>query len=160
MIQIFKFLVIAVFIPAISSAQEVQSLSFNQLNEILNNNNGKTRVINLWATWCKPCVEELPSFVKAEESPDYKNTEFIFVSVDFQSQAEKVKEKVKELKMRGTLVHLNEKGNEWIEKLDNDWSGAIPYTIMILPNGKRIYHYDWFENYDALKIFLDKNLPN
>src|ERR1041385_4922048 len=115
-------------IPAVSLAQEVKSLSFNDLKQIINNNNGKTKVINFWATWCKPCVEELPSFVKAQAEPDYKNTDFIFVSVDFQSQNEKVKEKAKELAMKGIIVQLNESGGDWIGKMDENWSGAIPYS--------------------------------
>ena len=86
--------------------------------------------------------------------------DFIFVSVDFQSQNQKVKEKIKELHLGGTLVQLNESGNDWIDKMDKNWSGAIPYTLLILPNGKRVYHYDWFETYNDLKTFLDKNLVN
>ena len=102
----------------------------------------------------------MPSFVKAPELSTYPNAEFIFVSVDFQSQNQKVKDKIKELQMRGTLVQLNETGNDWIERLDQEWSGAIPFTMIILPDGKRVYHYDWFANYEELKTFLDKNLPN
>ena len=159
-IKIFRLLLLSIVIPSISLAQEVKSLSFNDLNQIINNHDGKTKVINFWATWCKPCTEELPSFVKAQADPAYKKTDFIFVSVDFQSQNEKVKEKVKELAMKGVLVQLNENGGDWIGKMDENWSGAIPYTILILPDGKRVYHYDWFENYDELKTFLDKNIPN
>jgi len=159
-IKIFGILLLSFLIPATSPAQELQSLTFNDLNQIINNHDGKTKVINFWATWCKPCIDEIPALVKAEESPAYTNVEFIFVSVDFQSQNQKVKDKIKELTMKGILVQLNEQGGEWIEKLDENWSGAIPFTILILPNGKRVYHYDWFPNYDALKTFLDKNLPN
>jgi len=160
MIKVFKLLLLIFILPAIVSAQELQSLSFSELNAILNNHDGKAKLINFWATWCKPCNDELPSLVQAQGSPEYKNTEFIFVSVDYQSQAQQVKDKIKQYQMQGTLVHLNEKGGEWIEQLDENWSGAIPYTVLILPDGKRAYHYDWFENYDALKSFLDKNLPN
>src|SRR6185503_4768895 len=128
-IKIFRVLLLSLFIPAISSAQELQLLSFNDLNQILNNHDGKTRVINFWATWCKPCTDEIPSLVKAEESPAYANVEFVFVSVDFQSQNQKVKDKIKELGMKGILVQLNEQGGDWIGKMDENWSGAIPYTI-------------------------------
>ncbi|HYV94849.1 MAG TPA: TlpA disulfide reductase family protein [Chitinophagales bacterium] len=158
MIKIFRVLLLSFFIPAISSAQELQSLSYNDLDKVINNNDGKAKVINFWATWCKPCNDELPAFVKAAES--YPNVEFIFVSVDFQSQTQKVKDKIKELSMKGILVQMNEQGGEWIGKLDKNWSGAIPFTILILPTVRRVYHYDWFENYDALKTFLDKNLSN
>ena len=158
-IKIFRFLILLFFIPAFSSAQELQLLSFNELNKILTKNDGKAKLINFWATWCKPCNDEIPSFIQAQESPSYKNTEFIFVSVDFQSQNQKVKDRIREFNLKGTLVQLNEQGGDWIGKMDENWSGAIPFTILILPDGTRVYHYDWFENYDALKTFLDKNLP-
>lgn len=141
-------------------AQGVKLISFNDLNQIINQPDGKTKVINFWATWCKPCVDELPSFAKATQEDEYKNADFIFVSLDFVSQNEKVTDKVKELKLQQTVVQLNEKGYDWIDQFDSNWSGAIPYTILILPDGNRVYHYDWFENFAALKNFLDKNLPN
>ena len=146
--------------PTFCFGQELQVLSFNDLSQVVNKNDGKTKVINFWATWCKPCTEELPSFIHAEQATEYQNLEFIFVSVDFQSQNQKVKDKIKELHLEGTLVQLKEQGNDWIDKMDQNWSGAIPYTLLILPNGKRVYHYDWFENYSDLKTFLDKNLVN
>lgn len=142
------------------STQELQVLSFGDLSELVNKKDGKTRVVNFWATWCKPCIDELPSFIQAQEAPEYNNTEFIFVSVDFQSKHQEVKDKIKELHLEGTLVHLNEPGNDWIDELDKNWSGAIPYTMVILPDGKKVYHYDWFESYTDLKTFLDKNLVN
>ncbi len=141
-------------------AQQVQKLSYADLNKIVTKADGKAKLINFWATWCKPCVDELPEFVKAESSEDYKNIDFIFVSVDFQSQNEKVIQKAHDLNMQGSIVHLDERGSEWIEAMDKDWEGAIPYTILILPDGKRVSHYDSFENFDALKSFLDTNLPN
>jgi len=143
-----------------SIAQEVSPLSFTELNAMLQEKSGKTRMVNLWATWCKPCVEELPLFMKAKDEMKQDSIDFIFVSVDFQSQKQAVSDKVKQLNLSGTLIHLNEKGNDWIDQLDPNWSGAIPFTIMILPDGRRIYHYDAFENYEDIKNFLGKNLPN
>ena len=144
----------------ISYSQEVKLVSFNELSQIINRPDGKTKVINLWATWCKPCVEELPVFMKAVAEYGTQNTEFIFVSVDFLSQNQKVIDKVNELQMKGILVHLNESGSDWIDKMDPDWSGAIPYTILIRPDSGRSYHYDSFANYDELKNFLDKNISH
>jgi thiol-disulfide isomerase/thioredoxin len=158
--KITVFLVIVFFFSQSSFSQNVALISSSDLNVLINNNDGKTKVINFWATWCKPCVEELPFFMEAINDYKEKETEFIFVSVDFMSQHEKVEQKTKDLALTGTLVQLNEKGTDWIDELDKDWSGAIPYTILINPAGMRIHHYDSFSSYDELKKFLDKNLPN
>lgn len=160
MIKSFVILLIVMGYAGAAFSQNFQSLSFNDLDQLIKNHNGKTRVVNFWATWCKPCIEEMPAFIDAQRSANYKDIDFIFVSVDFQSQSEKVKDKISDLKMTGTIVQLNEKGTDWIDEMDKDWSGAIPYTIMIRPDGKKVSHYDWFENYGALKAFLDKNISN
>ena len=160
MTKIFGFFLFSIFISTFSRAQGVQLLSFNEVNQIISKKDEKTRVINFWATWCKPCVEELPLFKMAAEDAAFRNAEFIFISVDFQSQHQKVLDKIAELKLTGTQIHLNEKGTDWIDEIDPDWPGAIPYTMLILPDGKRIYHYDEFDNYNDLKNFLAKNLPN
>ena len=153
-------LLLALFACQRAHSQAVQVLSFTELNKIINQPDGRTKVINFWATWCTPCVAELPYFVQASENDGYKNIDFIFVSVDFQSQHQKVIDKVKQLKMKGTLVQLNEQGGDWIEQMDPQWQGAIPYTILIPADGNRSYHYDAFENFDALKTFIDTNYSN
>jgi thiol-disulfide isomerase/thioredoxin len=151
---------IALVMVKTSFSQEVKTVSFDELMKILNDHNGSTKVVNFWATWCKPCVDELPYFVQAADKMKNENFEFIFVSVDFLSVHASVVEKAKQIGLKGTLLHLNAPGNEWIDQVDSTWSGAIPYTILILPNRKRSTHYDQFDNYEALKSFLDKNIPN
>ncbi len=144
----------------ISVAQETNVISPDELVKTLSSNNGKTRLVNFWATWCKPCVDELPYFVKAAGERKADDVEFIFVSVDFQSQHNQVLEKEKQLGLKGSLIHLNATGNDWIDSVDKDWSGAIPYTLLILPNGKRISHYDQFETYEDLRSFINNANTN
>jgi thiol-disulfide isomerase/thioredoxin len=141
-------------------SQDLQQVSIDQLNYLLNNANGKTKIVNLWATWCIPCVTELPLFMQAKEELNSQNLEFIFVSLDFQSQSKNVTAKIKENNLAGTLVQLNEKENDWIEKFDEHWEGAIPYTILIKPDLKRVYHYDNFETITDLKTFITNNISH
>ena len=141
-------------------SQDVKTVTLEELLKIIHKEDGKPKLINFWATWCKPCVDELPYFVQVATGPKAKDVEFIFVSVDFQSVHPKVVEKARQLGLKGTVLHLNAPTNDWIDEVDKNWSGAIPYTILILPDGKRIYHYDEFENYEALKTFLDTNHLN
>lgn len=117
-------------------AQELRIVSYPELEKIISASSEKPTLVNLWATWCKPCVEELPYFISAHER--FKDeVEFIFVSLDFMSQTPKVKEMIKKLSMHGTMIQLNEPGGDWIDEMDKNWSGAIPYTLLYLPNGQK-----------------------
>jgi thiol-disulfide isomerase/thioredoxin len=149
------------FFVTISSplwAQKVSVIDYNSLEKILETRSDSAKIINLWATWCQPCLEELPYFVNEQKQWHGKPVTFIFVSLDFPSQEEKVKQKATDLKLPGAVLQLEEKGNEWIDRLDKNWSGAIPYTILILPGGNRIEHYDAFSSLQQLDSFLSKNL--
>ena len=142
------------------NCQDLKLVSFKELEKALTSGPDTVKVVNFWATWCKPCVEEIPYFVSAQNEWKDKKVRFIFVSVDFLSQTPKVKEMINRLSLTGTLLQLNERGSEWIDQLDKNWSGAIPYTILFSPNGEKREHYDAFHSYDDLNSFLQKNIIN
>jgi thiol-disulfide isomerase/thioredoxin len=156
----FLFMLVISFSSVAGNAQELKVVSYKELDKILSTPTDSVRVINFWATWCKPCVEELPYFIAANEELASSKIQFIFISLDFASQTTKVKELIAKLGMKGTLLQLNEHGGDWIDQLDKNWSGAIPYTILFLPNGERREHYDAFSSLDELKAFLNKNISN
>ena len=90
-----------------------------------------TLVINFWATWCKPCVQELPAFDSLTAA---KNTcQVILVSLDFKEDIEKkVNSFLKKNSVKSECVLLDEiNGNDYINKISEKWSGAIPATIFI-----------------------------
>ena len=92
----------------------------------------KVYVINFWATWCKPCVEELPEFEAITRTYRGKNVEVVLVSLDMQRQLEKtVVPFLNEKKIRSKVIHLNDPNqNEWIPKVDMHWDGSIPATLI------------------------------
>ena len=154
------FVLIISFSSAVGYSQDLKIVSYKELDQILSSSTGNAKVVNFWATWCKPCVEELPFFISAQNQLKDRNIQFILVSLDFMSQTPKVKEMIQKLSMRGTLLQLSEKGGDWIDELDKNWSGAIPYTILYLPNGEKREHYDAFNSLDDLQAFINKNLEN
>ncbi len=90
-----------------------------------------TLVINFWATWCKPCIQELPAFDSLNAS---KNTcQVILVSLDFKEDLEKkLNPFLKKNNITSECVLLDEvNGNDYINKISEKWSGAIPATIFI-----------------------------
>jgi thiol-disulfide isomerase/thioredoxin len=95
--------------------------------------NEKIQVINFWATWCAPCVKELPLFEKinTEQSAGVSVT---LVSLDFADQVEKVNSFITRKKLQSPVILLdNIDYNSWIDRVDTNWSGAIPATLIINP---------------------------
>lgn len=111
--------------------------NYDQLSQFINKDDGKTYVINFWATWCKPCVEELPYFEQLNDSYKNDKVKVILVSLDFKKQFEKklVPFMVERNLKSDVMVLLDPDSNTWINKVSDEWSGAIPATI--IHNGKK-----------------------
>jgi thiol-disulfide isomerase/thioredoxin len=112
-----------------------------KINDLLTriNNPDTTYVINFWATWCKPCVAELPSF---DSLSKISNVKILLVSLDFK---EDIQKKVNPFLVKNNIkmecVILDEiNGNDFIDKVDKSWSGAIPATLI-----KNKYHKNFIE---------------
>lgn len=110
--------------------------SFDDIAPLFNQNDGRTYVINFWATWCKPCVEEMPYFEQLvkEAGPD---TEVIAVSLDFKKDIEtKLKTFVDARPDLPPVIALADgKYNNWIDRVSPEWSGAIPGQDVRKPPG-------------------------
>lgn len=121
------------FLSSMASAQDVRVVSFQELETWINSQNDTTYVINFWATWCSPCVEELPHFEAMNEK--YKNDKLriLLVSLDFRSELEKkVIPFVVKKNIRSAAFLLDETdANSYIDKVSPDWSGAIPATLIV-----------------------------
>lgn len=123
---------------------------FNGLEKFLSTTNDKTYVVNFWATWCAPCIKELPYFEKL--NANYSDQlEVILVSLDFPSKYEtKLKPYIKEKKLQSKIVALNDvDSNTWIPKVDENWTGAIPATIIFNKNKRKFYEKSF--TYDELE---------
>jgi thiol-disulfide isomerase/thioredoxin len=90
-----------------------------------------TYVVNFWATWCKPCVQELPAFDSLYNKAGNRMLQIILVSLDFKEDLrEKVNPFLKNNQVKSACVLLDEvNGNEFINKISAQWSGAIPATL-------------------------------
>jgi thiol-disulfide isomerase/thioredoxin len=91
------------------------------------------QIINFWATWCAPCVKELPLFEKltAEGRKDVKIT-LVSMDLDLDPNPEKVYRFVSRKNVKTEVLMLDAQDpNSWIDKIDKEWSGSLPATIMI-----------------------------
>ncbi len=110
------------------------------IKELLKNNTDKVRLINIWATWCGPCVTEFPEFIKINRMYNARDFEFITISADKPEKKDKVLNFLKE-KQAANKNYLYSKDNKYamIEAVDPKWQGALPYTVLVEPGGKIVY---------------------
>ncbi|GAB1855857.1 hypothetical protein MHTCC0001_06920 [Flavobacteriaceae bacterium MHTCC 0001] len=119
---------------------DLEVYDFEGFQKFLNKKDNKTYVINFWATWCGPCVKELPYFEKL--NAQYKdNVEVILVSLDFPHLYEsKLKPFISKKKLKSKVIALNaDNENEWINSIDKSWSGSIPATILYNKNERKFF---------------------
>ena len=110
-----------------------------------------TYVINFWATWCAPCVKELPYFEQLREGNEMKPFKMILVSLDFKSKLEGVKSLIAKKGIESEVVLLADgRASEWIDLVDSTWSGAIPATLVIKSN-ERYFYEKSYESYKELE---------
>ena len=116
-------------------------------------------VVNFWATWCKPCVEELPYFEKAAQGFADKPIKIILVSQDAKSRHENVADFLKKNAYSSECFILSAGNpNIWIDKIEQQWSGTIPAT-MLYKNGTKIYFHEGdYENYEILEKIIHAKL--
>lgn len=140
------------------TAQQVPVYNFGQLEPLLNKRNDTTFVINFWATWCKPCVKEMPDLLKADQK--FKNEKFklILVSLDFDIHLEsKVLPFINKYDIESEVILLNDnKQHLWIDKVNKDWSGSIPITIIF--NEDFYFFREGEITFDELNELITKNL--
>lgn len=120
--------------------------------------NDTTYVVNFWATWCRPCVEELPHFEQLYQQYKDKKMRLILVSLDFEDQIKsKLIPFLEEKKLQGEVLVLGQKGmNEWIDKVDSTWSGALPATVIFNKNKRAFFEkqFNYVELEGELKQFF------
>jgi len=121
-------------IPHIMNAQnKIEVYNFEQLEKEWTVSGDSVVIVNFWATWCKPCVEELPEFEKLNKWISGKKAKLLLVSLDFPKQLKtSLIPFVKQKKLQSKVVLLDGGNpNNWIDRVSTDWSGAIPATLII-----------------------------
>ena len=120
-----------------SAAIEVRPIDANTLNILLHRRNGRVLMLNVWATWCVPCVEEFPDLVRLDASHRTRGVDVVTLSIDYEDEIEsKVKPFLRRMKA-GMPAYVNAfaKQEDFITALSAEWSGAIPATFVFDSSG-------------------------
>lgn len=129
---------------------------FDGLEPLLHKEDGKTYIINFWATWCKPCIEEMPYFERIHAEQKDNGVEVILVNLDMPNMWKTRLEPFVEKKdIKSQIVILDDpKQNDWIPKVAEEWGGGIPATL-IYNKEKRSFYERGF-TYEELNEELNK----
>lgn len=131
---------------------------YDGLAPLIRKEDDKIHVVNFWATWCAPCIKELPYFEQLQANYADKNVELLLVSLDFPRQYEsKLVPFLEKHQLKSRVVALDDVDqNRWIPAIDSSWSGAIPATIIYKGDQRRFYERSF--NYDELETEIKQFL--
>lgn len=136
-------------------------VNYDQLEPYLHKSNDTIYLVNFWATWCAPCVKELPAIKSVEQKYADKKFKVLLVSLDFAKELTgRVEPFIKSKNITSDVFLLNDPNqNRWIDKVDSNWSGEIPFTLIYGKNFRESYSQAFtFEELDSI-INLKLNLP-
>jgi peroxiredoxin len=142
------------------SEEEVslKSISADGICQLIANDSDKLRLINVWATWCGPCIMEFPDFVEINRMYRGRDFEFISISADKPEKQDKVLSflKQKEASNQNYIFDTDDK-YALIEAVDPEWQGALPYTLLVEPGGRIVYSQQGTINPQAMKRMIVDN---
>lgn len=134
----------------LNSLAQIKEYNFQEFEPLLHKQTDTTYIVNFWATWCSPCVAELPHFEKINQEFKNQKVKVLLVSLDFPKHKEsRLLPFVTKNNLKSEVIFLNDPdANAWIDKVDPNWSGAIPFTV-IYNSGQRKYYEQSFD-YEGL----------
>jgi peroxiredoxin len=139
----------------------LDSIDDKGIKELLKNKSDKLRLINVWATWCGPCVEEFSDFVTMNRMYRDRGFEFVSISADDPSKRDKALKFLQREEASGpNYIFTTDDKYKLIEAVDPKWQGALPYTVLVEPGGKVVYAHEGIIDPDQLKkiIFDDPQI--
>jgi len=108
--------------------------------KLAKNETDKLLVVNVWATWCGPCVAELPEFVTMNRMYRKRNFQLVTISLDEPDQKDAALKVLKEQRVAATnYLSTVESKDKLADLLDKEWQGPVPFTVVIAPGGKVLY---------------------
>ncbi len=131
---------------------KIDTIDADQIRELIKNNSTKLRLVNVWATWCGPCVAEFGDFVTMNRMYRRRDFEFISISADDPEKKQKALQFLQSQQASNTnYIFSTDDRYKLIDAVDPKWQGALPYTLLIEPGGKIVYRKDGAIDPAALK---------
>ena len=120
---------------AMAQSAEVLPVTYEELLSAIEDTEATATVVNFWATWCGPCREEFPAFVKLGKDFDTEGVRVLFVSMDFDDEVPEVQAFLEEQGWNQASYLRTGNDNEFIAALHQDWTGVLPATMVYDASG-------------------------
>jgi thiol-disulfide isomerase/thioredoxin len=119
---------------------DLESIGLDEMKRLIKNDSENLRLINIWATWCGPCITEFPELVEINFMYRHRSFELITISADNPEKDEQVLEFLRNhhASCKNYLFNSNDK-YALIESVDPNWQGALPYSLLVKPGGELLY---------------------
>lgn len=119
--------------------ERLSPLDESILQQVLKSNRGNVVLVNLWATWCAPCREEMPALVALQSRLASKGLKLVTVSADEPEDEASARQFLSEQKVPSpAYIKRVENDEKFIESLDPKWSGALPASFLYDRNGRKV----------------------
>jgi thiol-disulfide isomerase/thioredoxin len=127
------------------SPGKIEMLDFNEFEPWLYKETDSVYVINFWATWCAPCVREIPAFEEIHEKYGPEKVKVVLVSLDFPNQVDsRVLPFMERMNIQSKVILLDDPfSNRWIGRVSEEWSGAIPATVIYSKDYRGFYEREF-----------------
>ena len=150
--KLYLFLVCLSINHTIFAQKPIEIIKFQDLENLIQKDD-RIYVFNFWASWCKPCVTEMPAFETLANNFHLKKVSVIFISLDFKRDLKIVEKFVTDNQIKSKVYFIDEPDyNSWINKISPHWSGSIPATL--ISNGTRKEFYEQSFDYQSLSNII------
>lgn len=145
---IFAALLVALGVLAISildrskdpefSSELLRPIGAKSLLTEIEKSSASIKLLNVWATWCGPCIEEFPSLLKLREQYQSRGLELILVSADMPEEIDKIESFLRDQKVNFFTYLKTDSDEDFIKAMNPDWSGALPASFIYNRSGQMV----------------------
>lgn len=137
---------------------KLDTISASRIATVVKNHSGRLRLINLWATWCGPCVAEFDDLVTLNRLYRDRGLEFVSISADDPANKDKALTFLRRKQSSGiNYIYTGDDKYKMIEAVDPKWDGALPYTMLVNPDGKVVYSHQGAIDLEEVKKVIWNN---
>ena len=136
-----RVLFVACLLISFSGLAQPRVVRLAEVEKILKTPSDQIQVVNFWATWCGPCIKEMPLIEKLGQENNNVRVTLVSLDLDLDANPEKVYKFVERKGIKSVVLILDEQDpNSWIDKIEKQWSGSLPATLVInTKTGKRVF---------------------